>query len=1381
VPPGNLQGGGFPIKVAMNSVNLFYALCMGMLALLPPTNAADQTLYLHSNTGQGFLNSTAPAGGTVLSSSSAAVGREEFKEVGRWSLPPAPVAFELVTASTLQTWIARRFTDPNGKSDNSEDTGTFFDVNAELLLNGRPVPGAVAQVKSLRNIKADPAKATSVSLPFGSFQPTLFQRGDVLSLRVLAKVTDQGGKSTAPGLTLFFDASSRSSRLTLRSFLVPEISITSAVVDEGNSGTTDGQLAVTVETAAERPVSVLFSTADGTAAIADNDYNPASGSITFAPGELVKTIHVPVAGDLFNEIDETVLVNLSHPVNGLVGHSGVLTIRNDDPEPSVNITSATITEGNSGQVTATLQVSLSAPSRRMVSVDYGTADGSATLANDDYLPANGVVTFAPGETTRTIDISIRGDTAIEPDETVLVNLGNPVHAVTGTGIGTVTIKNDDFITTPVISSPGSLALLNSRDLTVTGTVNSPNALIQVNGVMAEVNGLSFSARITLREGNNVITVVALDEHDQISSSSIQVTVDTVPPRISIDSPRDGAILSDPKATVTGIINDTVVGTVNGDQAGVVVNGIPAEVANRTFAVMDIPLVPGPNTITAVGTDRAGNAASANITVIYNTEAAARIKAVSGDGQSARIGDLLPDPLIVRATDQDGNPVPNKKIIFKVTQNDGVVIGDGKTARSLILMSDPDGRAQVQFRLGTRAGAGNNQVSAAIVGFEGEAMFCASATPSDPGLLVPDAGNNQVGLVSQSLPKPLVTIVVDSGNNRLHNVPVTFTVKEGGGSFAGQPSVTVNSDSDGRSIVVLTLGPSAGNDNNLIEANFPGDTGLPVVFVASGRVAGDPLQTSISGVVLDNSDIPVPGVLMRILGQPDAVRTDQNGFFRFAEAPIGNVRLIADGSTATRPGSWVWLQFDLVTIAGQDNDIGRPVRLLAMDMAHALHVDEAHGGILTLPQAPGYSLNIAPNSVTFPDGTHSGNVSVTIVHPDKMPDPPSFGQQPKFLVSIQPANAIFNPPAAMCIPNLDGLPPGQKTDMYSYDHDMERFISIGTGTVSEDGMSICSDHGNGVIKGGWHCGGDPQTVGTAANCGECQKCDGNDCVADPSKNGQPSLSDKCKICQDGQLKDAFTLNPPVSLSETVSFPNEPLAKVNKALEELKNFGVVASVGLLTSLTVTGTEKECCDPKLGLGKERELSGSGEFGSFAVDVKVYPPLGPIPHFGPREFDVGFATAKLEAELDIGVYVGAKGSVSGTIGFRRSCSPDPATAAGCFFASLDTKLEGSLDPRVSGNGSVKIDCLICDDVEVSGSFSLSAGKSTLPFSISSVSYNKDKCGTGLIGGVFSFDPLTIIVGGTFTAGYSIGGVGSTLNLAVNLLEITVSLTDGVAVKSIF
>jgi hypothetical protein len=227
-----------------------------------------------------------------------------------------------------------------------------------------------------------------------------------------------------------------------------------------------------------------------------------------------------------------------------------------------------------------------------------------------------------------------------------------------------------------------------------------------------------------------------------------------------------------------------------------------------------------------------------------------------------------------------------------------------------------------------------------------------------------------------------------------------------------------------------------------------------------------------------------------------VKTDAKGLFKITSAPVGFFKLMADGTTATQAGKqFPTLEYDIVTVAGQDNGVGSPIYLPELDATAKVCVNATTGGVLTLPKSPGFSLAIAPGAATFPGGSKIGCVTVTPVNPDKVPMVPGFGQQPRFVVTIQPVGTTFNPPAAITMPNMDALVPNAKTEMYSFDHDLASFVAIGTGTVSQDGSTIASDPGVGVIKAGWHGGGNPNPVGSAGTCPECQKCSGSTCVPD----------------------------------------------------------------------------------------------------------------------------------------------------------------------------------------------------------------------------------------------------------------------------------------------
>jgi hypothetical protein len=222
----------------------------------------------------------------------------------------------------------------------------------------------------------------------------------------------------------------------------PALSINDVTVNEGNSGVTSAFFTVSLSAASTAAVQVQYATADNTASAPD-DYQAVSGTLTFAPGVTSLPVTVPVNGDLTDEPDETFFVKLSGATGaGIADGLGVGTIINDDLPPSVSVNDVSVPEGNSGTVGAVFTVHLSAPSGKVVAVDFATADGTA-LAPGDYQSVSGSLVFAPGETDQTITVPVNGDLLGEANETFLVNLTNPVDSTIADGQGVGVILNDD--------------------------------------------------------------------------------------------------------------------------------------------------------------------------------------------------------------------------------------------------------------------------------------------------------------------------------------------------------------------------------------------------------------------------------------------------------------------------------------------------------------------------------------------------------------------------------------------------------------------------------------------------------------------------------------------------------------------------------------------------------------------------------------------------------------------------------------------------------------------------------------------------------------------------------------------------------------------------
>lgn len=224
---------------------------------------------------------------------------------------------------------------------------------------------------------------------------------------------------------------------------VPTVSIGDGAVVEGNSGTRALRFTVSLSQAASTPVTVRWATADGTATVADKDYRAASGVLTFAAGQTSQVVSVLVNGDTRTENHETFFVRLSQPSGATLGdQEGQGTIRNDD-KPILTVANIGIEEGHSGTKNAVFVVTLSVPTTQQVSVKFATANGTA-VAGSDYVAKSGTVTFAAGETSKIISVGIKGDTAIEADETFRVLMSSVVNATLGTTRAIGTIVNDDY-------------------------------------------------------------------------------------------------------------------------------------------------------------------------------------------------------------------------------------------------------------------------------------------------------------------------------------------------------------------------------------------------------------------------------------------------------------------------------------------------------------------------------------------------------------------------------------------------------------------------------------------------------------------------------------------------------------------------------------------------------------------------------------------------------------------------------------------------------------------------------------------------------------------------------------------------------------------------
>jgi len=347
----------------------------------------------------------------------------------------------------------------------------------------------------------------------------------------------------------------------------PLLSVDDVTVSEGGTAT----FTISLSASPAAPVTVQWATADGTA-VAGSDYTTASGTVSFAISETTKTIPITTIADLVNgEATETFYVNLGNAVGAAItDHQGLATITNVDVLPTLSISDASVSEGNSGTKVLTFTVTLSAASASTVTANWATSDGTAT-AGTDYVAGSNGLTFNAGETSKPIDVTINGDTDYEGDETLTVTLSSPSGATILDGSGTGTITNDDTPPLPSLSiSDASVSEGNSgtKVLTFTVTLSAASAST-VTASWATSDGTA-TAGTDYVAGSNGLTFNAGE-----TSKPIDVTING-------DTDYEGdetftVTLSNPSGATIAVGSGT--GTITNDDAAPI---LPEPVGGRTL-------------------------------------------------------------------------------------------------------------------------------------------------------------------------------------------------------------------------------------------------------------------------------------------------------------------------------------------------------------------------------------------------------------------------------------------------------------------------------------------------------------------------------------------------------------------------------------------------------------------------------------------------------------------------------------------------------------------------------------------------------------------------------------------------------------------------------
>ena len=436
---------------------------------------------------------------------------------------------------------------------------------------------------------------------------------------------------------------------------------------------------VTLVPASNHVVTVTYSTVDGTA-VADADFTPTSGTLTFNPNQTTKTIRVPILRDTVHEPSETFTVELDDPTGTTLADSTGLGTIAADATPGLNIADAVnVAEGRD----AVFRVTLRPATNHVVSVTYTTMDGTA-VADADYTPVTGTLRFEPRETTKTIRVPVLLDTMTEQSETFTVELSNPGGSTLADPIGVGTIRADPA---PSLRIGDATPVAEGDEAVFTVTLTPPNEQV-------------VTVDYTTTDG----TAVA-DEDYSATSGTLRFAPGDTSKTIRVPTLRDAVaepvetftvVLSNPSGT--NVVHDTGVGTITDEGLpGLSIADAPT-VAEGGEAVFPVTLNPASSQVVTVAyatqdgtavTDSDYTATSGTLRfepgeTIQNIQVATLRDAIAEPSESFTVE--LSDPVGTAITNSTGVGTIAADAMPALSITDAVPVAEGGEATFMVSLS-----------------------------------------------------------------------------------------------------------------------------------------------------------------------------------------------------------------------------------------------------------------------------------------------------------------------------------------------------------------------------------------------------------------------------------------------------------------------------------------------------------------------------------------------------------------------------------------------------------------------------------------------------------------------------------------------------------------------
>jgi predicted extracellular nuclease len=458
----------------------------------------------------------------------------------------------------------------------------------------------------------------------------------------IATVTDSAGYNAAPSSLAVTSIAVPLTNTVFRGIALvpgaaqPNLTIAAAAGTEGDTpGCSSTQINFTVTSDTIAPVGGIaftYSTADGTATLADTDYVQVTGGAgTIAAGTTTGTASVDITCDKNAESNETFSVSLIDGASYNLGAPSTATgTINDDDTPVVTIADVSQSEGNSGTTTMTFTVQLDRPAPTGgVGYSYFTGDVDATAGSDYVAVGPQIGSITAGATSQQHSVTINGDTDFEGNETFNFSIASvaPAAAAGNDFVATGTIQNDDVSALPTISiNDVSIAEGNAGTSTLTFTValSAPAPVGDVTFDIATNDG-------TATDADNDYEPRSLTGQT-ITAGNSNYTFDvTINGDNTFETNQDFAVNISNATNVAVVGNDTSgVGTITNDDAQPITLNIAAVAVNEgnstsgtttmTFPVsLDFPAPAGGVTFFAASSDGTATTADSDYTPLLSTQ------------------------------------------------------------------------------------------------------------------------------------------------------------------------------------------------------------------------------------------------------------------------------------------------------------------------------------------------------------------------------------------------------------------------------------------------------------------------------------------------------------------------------------------------------------------------------------------------------------------------------------------------------------------------------------------------------------------------------------------------------------------------------------------